>query len=180
MSYTGFPDLSRGGVMRRILSVFALLLVAACEGSGPAPLPVEEVTASFPPHGITDVIVIDAADALPLRAATLIAPDGGTIPADGVEVTSRPGSSAGLSAAADPTRGGLFQLNPPGPVVIPAIHSEARLLITISRASITLPDAVAYRRDWQRSRIRLEFGTAPGAVKTLEIAAPEPPSPAAS
>ncbi|HEX3884916.1 MAG TPA: hypothetical protein VHW66_19840 [Stellaceae bacterium] len=165
--------------MRRILSLLALLLVAACEGSGPAPLPVEQVTASFPPHGIADVIVIDAADALPLRAATLIAPDGSTIPADGVEVNARPGSATGLSASADPTRGGLVQLNPPGPVAIPAIHSEGRLLITISRASISLPDMVAYRRDWQRCRIRLDFGTAPGAVKTLELAAPEPPGPAA-
>jgi hypothetical protein len=155
--------------------LLSLLLVAACEGSGPAPLPVDQVTASFPPHGITDVIVIDATDRLPLRAAMLIMPDGGTVPADGVDVNARPRSIAGLSAATDPTHSGLGDLTQSGPPIIPSIHSEGQLLTTISRASITLPDPVAYRRDWQRYRIRLDFGTPPGAVETREIAAPEPP-----
>ncbi len=154
----------------------SLLLLAACEGSGPAPLPVDEVTASFPPHGITDVIVIDATDRLPLRAATLIAPDGGTVPVDGIDVNARPRSVSGLSAATDPTHAGLGDLTLSGAPLIPSIHSEGQLLTTMSKASITLPDPVAYRRDWQRYRIRLDFGTPPGAVETREIAAPEPPA----
>jgi len=156
--------------------LLSLLPLAACDGSGPAPLPVEQVTASFPPHGITDVIVIDATDRLALRAATLIMPDGGTVPADGVDVNARPRSSTGLSAAADPTHGGLGDLTLSGPPAIPSIHSEGQLLTTMSKASITLPDPVAYRRDWRRYRIRLDFGNPPGAVETREIPAPEPPA----
>lgn len=154
----------------------SLLLVAACEGSGPAPLPVDQVSASFPPRGISDVIVIDAADRLPLRAAALIEPDGSAVPADGIDVTARPSTTRGPAAAADPTRGGLGGLVQGGPPPVASIHSEGQLLTTISRASITLPDPVAYRRDWQRYRIRLDFGTPPGAIETREIAAPEPPA----
>lgn len=159
-----------------LTTLLSLLLVAACEGSGPAPLPVDDVTVSFPPHGITDVIVIDATDRLALRAAMLIAPDGGTVPADGVDVNARPRSVSGLWAATDPTHVGLGDLTLSGPPIIPSIHSEGQLLTTISKASITLPDPVAYRRDWQRYRIRLDFGTPPGAVETREIAAPAPPA----
>jgi len=162
-------------MMRQILTLLPLLLIAACEGGGLAPLPVDQVTASFPPHGITDVIVIDATDRLPLRAATLIAPDGNSVPADGIDVNARPRSERGLAATTDPTHGGLGDLVQSGPPLIPAIHSEGQLLTTISKASITLPDAIAYRRDWQRYRIRLDFGVPPGAVETQEIAAPEPP-----
>jgi hypothetical protein len=163
-------------MVRRTLMLLPLLLAAACEGSGPAPLPVDQVTASFPSHGITDVIVIDATDRLPLRAATLIAPDGSTVPADGIDVNARPRSTYGLAAAADPTHGGIGDLVQTGPPMVPSIQSEGQLLTTISRASITLPDPVVYRRDWQHYRIRLDFGTAPGAVETQEIAAPEPPA----
>jgi hypothetical protein len=162
-------------MMRRTVILFPLLLVAACEGSGPAPLPVDQVTASFPPHGISDVIVIDATDRLPLRAATLITPDGDAVPADGIDVNAQPRSRYGLAAAADPTHGGLGDLVQSGPAQVPSIRSEGQLLTTISKASITLPDAVSYRRDWQHYRIRLDFGTPPGAVETQEIPAPEPP-----
>jgi hypothetical protein len=163
-------------MMRRTLILISLLLVAACEGSGPAPLPVDQVRASFPPHGISDVIVIDATNALALHAAMLIAPDGSTVPADGIDVNARPRSQYGLAAAADPTHGGIGDLVQSGPPLIPSIHSEGQLLTTISRSSITLPDPVAYRRDWQRYRVRLDFGVPPGAVETQEIAAPEPPA----
>lgn len=155
--------------------LFPLLLVVACEGRGPAPLPVDQVTASFPPHGITDVIVIDAADRLPLRAATLIAPDGSTVPADGIDVDARPRSDYRLGTRSDPTHGGIGDVIQSGPPIIPAVQSEGRLLTTISKASITLPDPVVYRHDWQHYRIRLDFGVPPGAVETREIAAPAPP-----
>jgi hypothetical protein len=161
---------------RGALILASLLLVAACEGSGPAPLPVDQVTASFPPHGITDVIVIDAVNRLPLRVATLIAPDGSTIPADGIDVNARPRSDYRLGTRTDPTHSGIGDLVQTGPPIIPAVQSEGQLLTTISKASITLPDPVAYRRDWQRYRIRLDFGTPPGSVETQEIAAPEPPA----
>jgi predicted small lipoprotein YifL len=163
-------------MMRRTLTLAPLLLLAACGGSGPAPLPVDQVTATFPPHGIANVIVIDATDRLPLRAATLIAPDGSTIPADGIDVNARPRSNYTLGTRTDPTHSGMGDVIQTGPPPIPSVQSEGQLLTTISNASITLPDPVAYRRDWQQYRIRLDFGTPPGAVETQEIAAPEPPA----
>jgi hypothetical protein len=48
------------------------------------------------------------------------------------------------------------------------------LLAVVSTASIPLPDPVAYRRDWQKYRIRLRFGDPP-QVETREIDAPAPP-----
>lgn len=153
-----------------------LALVAACAGGGPAPLPIDQVTAGFPPHGITDVIVIDAVNRLPLRAATLMVPDGSTVPADGVDVNARPRSDYRLGTRTDPTHGGIGDLVQSGPPIIPSVQSQGQLLTTISKASITLPDPVAYRHDWQRYRIRLDFGVPPGAVETQEIAAPAPPA----
>ena len=164
----------RRNPLTRFASLLPLLLVAACEGGGLAPLPTESVSAGFPPHGLADVIVIDATDRLPLRQAVLIAPDGSVVPADAVDVNERPRFASGLSASSDPSHGGLGELSLPGAIGVPAIHSEGQLLITMSKASIPLPDAVAYRRDWQHYRIRLDFGSPPGAIETREIPAPEP------
>jgi len=158
----------------RLASLLPLLLLAACEGgSGPSPLPVESVSASFPPHGLAEVILIDAVDPLPLRIAELIAPDGRVTMADAIDVTPQPGFAGGQNTGGDPTGGGLTDLTLPDPIA-PGIRSEGRLLITISKAQIPLPDPVAYRHDWQRYRIRLEFGTPPGRIETRQIAAPEP------
>ena len=56
-----------------------------------------------------------------------------------------------------------------------ALYSNQQLLAMVSRADIPLPDPVAYRRDWRDWRVRLTFGTPPGELQTLVIAAPEPP-----
>ena len=56
-----------------------------------------------------------------------------------------------------------------------ALQANRQLLAMISRADIPLPDPVAYRRDWRDWRVRLTFGTPPGELETLVIAAPEPP-----
>ena len=55
-----------------------------------------------------------------------------------------------------------------------APQSQTRLLAIVSTASIPVPDPVAYRRDWQKFRIRLHFGSPP-QLETREIAAPAPP-----
>ena len=99
----------------------------------------------------------------------------GMTPEDAIDITARPRSRYGLEATTDPSQGGLASPIQSGPPLIPAIRSEGQLLTTISRASITLPDPVAYRRDWQHYRIRLDFGVPPGAVETQEITAPAPP-----
>ncbi|MGA8550040.1 MAG: hypothetical protein WB678_07360, partial [Stellaceae bacterium] len=60
-------------------------------------------------------------------------------------------------------------------VVGGAPRTQTTLLAIVSSASIPLPDPVAYRRDWQKYRIRLHFGTPPDQVETREIPAPAPP-----
>jgi len=55
-----------------------------------------------------------------------------------------------------------------------ALRGQQQLLAIVSTAEITLPDPVAYRRDWQHYRVRLAFGTPPGEAETREIPAPAP------
>ena len=55
------------------------------------------------------------------------------------------------------------------------MRSQVQLLANLSQAEIPLPDPIAYRRDWPNYRVRLTFGTPPGAIEAREIAAPEPP-----
>jgi hypothetical protein len=178
--------------MKRAAGLLALLLLlAACPGTGPTPLPNDQISADFPPGGIASQIEITAIDRLPMRGAQLIAPDGHVTPA--ILVTANPAptdiftqQSLGATYAASnfgATRigsGGLTNIAPnpvtPKPVGA-APQTETRVLAIVSTASIQLPDPVAYSREWQRYRIRLRFGTPP-EVETREIAAPSPPPPA--
>ncbi len=158
-------------------SLLPFLLVAACTGSGPAPLPTASVSASFPPHGLADTIVIQTADRLPLRQAELIAPDGTAIPSESIDVTDSPRITGVPGLPAELSGASPAELILPNPVAAPALRSQGETLIVVSQASIVLPDPVAYRRDWQKYRIRLRFGSAPGAVEWREIVAPAPPGP---
>ncbi len=168
--------------MRRVLpALLPLVLVVACGGGGPAPLPTASVHTGFPPRGIADLIVIDATDRLPLRLAELIAPDGTATPASTIDVNPSPRRDGGQRVVGDPWRGSLpedgnvaMNAAQGGGFAAPAVLSQSQLLITLSSASIPLPDPIAYRRDWARYRIRLGFGTPPDAVETRELPAPEP------
>ena len=167
--------------MRRFMPVLPLLILVACDGGLPPPSsPTSQLQVGFPPHGIADTIVVDAIDPLPLRAAELVAPDGKVTPAGYIDVTASPRYATGqwnaanrwpnsLAVGAPPA---LIAANTPGGA---ALQSREQLLATVSTADIALPDPVAYRRNWQHYRIRLSFGTPPGAVETRLIAAPQPP-----
>jgi len=131
--------------------------------------------------GIVDTIQVSAIELLPLRAAALVAPDGALIPASDITVSANPRVRTGQwslthpwDVAVDPanTLAGLALLNGQAGA---ALYSEQQLLATVSRADIPLPDPVAYRRSWRDWRVRLTFGTPPGELQTLVIAAPEPP-----
>ena len=74
-----------------------------------------------------------------------------------------------------PTESTLAALALPNAHAGAALYSNQQLLAMVSRADIPLPDPVAYRRDWRDWRVRLTFGTPPGELETLVIAAPEPP-----
>lgn len=173
--------------MRAVVSGVLLLLgLAGCGpdaglGSGPAPLPTQSITAAFTPGEIADAIEIRAIDPQPMRTAELIAPDGGAVAANSIDIVRSPRTATGQFLQNDPFRG--VQAGNIGIVPIPGLNAEAnatlrgeaRLLTTVSQATIPLADPVAYRRDWQKYRLRFGFGPATGNLITREIAAPAPP-----
>src|SRR6267142_2125091 len=102
--------------MRRILPaslVLLPLLAAACDGGitlppGPPDLaPPPQVRVSFPVGGLTDTIVVEAIERLPLRTAELIAPNGAITPAGSIDADASPRFASGQRAAADPWRSTL-------------------------------------------------------------------------
>jgi hypothetical protein len=159
----------------------SVLWLAGCAGTGGlTPLPAEHARATFRPGGDINVIKIDVLDNLPLRAAELVAPDGTATPASWLDVNDKRQTNGGEQAIANPWRSDAAFADV-APTTLPntgasvgvyASHTE--LLMMSAGADITVPDPVAYRRDWQNYKIRLTFG-APGAPNTREIAAPQPP-----
>ena len=170
--------------MRRVLRLLVpLLLIAGCDtgGSPSAPFGLnQQVRARFPRGGLVDTIAIDAVDRLPLRGAELVAADGTTTRASHIDVTASPVVATGQWVAGDPWRTGLAGGGSAAALTIPnvqagaALQGQEQLLATVSMAEIALPDPVAYRRNWQKYKIRLTFGTPPGEIETRMIAAPEP------
>jgi hypothetical protein len=166
--------------MRHLLFSFSVLvLLTACGDGGPAPLPMQRVQAGFPPGGVANVIRIDAFDALPLRAAELIAPDGAATPADSVDARRAPTIERGQTALNSPWRGDLTGVSSviagPGGASDATLRGQTTLLLMVSTADIALPDPVAYRNDWAHYRIRLSFAAPGGEIETREVAAPQPP-----
>jgi hypothetical protein len=167
-------------MVRRVACLLLVVLLAACGGTGPAAVPINQITASFPPGGIANQIEITAIDRLPLRGAELVAPDGHTTPALSITANPAPTTTFSQEFASGVGNGpgygvssiGSNALNPN--IVGAAPTTQTKLFAIESTASIQLPDPVAYRRDWQHYRIRLTLGTPPD-VETLEIAAPAPP-----
>ena len=168
--------------MRLALCLAIIPLLAACGGGGAVSSPPgEEISASFPAGGIADVIAIDATDRLPLRQAELIAPDGHATLAASVTANPSPTENFSQQSPTGAYSGSQFGVSSIGSnalspgVVGGAPRTQTTLLAIVSSASIPLPDPVAYRRDWQKYRIRLRFGTPPDQVETREIPAPSPP-----
>lgn len=168
--------------MRRMFlpkSATLLLLLAGCGGPPPQLLPTESVTASFPARGLVDVIVIDAVNRLPLRAAVLVAPDGTTTPG-AVEVNPRPGYAGGQRIGLDAGSAAVEAVGSPAAaatardLTAPTVQSQAHLDIMISRATIAVEDPAAYRKDWAHYKIRLDYGRSPTTGESQEIAAPAP------
>ncbi|HYM73983.1 MAG TPA: hypothetical protein VET89_13450 [Stellaceae bacterium] len=165
--------------MRRLLLLLPLLLlVTACDAGGPPASPMDQgVSASFPRGGIADVIKVEARDALPLRAAELVGPDGDATPASALQSARSPQVRDGQEAAGSPWRTSMFEDNiaalPNAPAVA-AYRSYSQVLVFVSTADIPLPDPVTYRRDWTKYRIRLSFTGPGGQLQTREIAAPAP------
>jgi hypothetical protein len=165
--------------MRLALCLPLFLLLAACGSGGLPPLPADRVTARFPPHGLANVIVVEALTRLPLRRAELVAPDGATTASGPITIDPAPRATSYQDIASRPYGGSLAGIgarqsmlsSAPGA----APQSESRLLEMHATAAIALPDPLAYRRDWRHYQIRLRFGTPPAPVESEVIAAPAPP-----
>jgi hypothetical protein len=140
----------------------------------------------FPPRGLVDTIEIAAVERLPLRSAELIAPDGTATPASYLNVADSPSFATGQSDLGNTWRGPIDQssqfpgLNAQNPQAGAAVFGDQQLLSMVSSAEIPLPDPVVYRREWQRYRIRLTFGTPPSPLESQQIPAPAPPPPTAA
>ncbi|MBV8777102.1 MAG: hypothetical protein JO258_07890 [Alphaproteobacteria bacterium] len=164
------------------MSLVLPAVLAACAGAPPpAALPPQGVRASFPAGGIANLIHIDALDALPLRAAELVAPDGTATAASYLNVEKNPQANTGQASVNDPWRSSMLGANgiaqTPSAPLAPVYRSSQTLLLTASAAEIPVPDPVAYRRDWEQYRVRVTFDGigAAGRGQTEEIAAPQPP-----
>jgi hypothetical protein len=167
--------------MRRNPVLLVLAFLTGCGGGGPAPLPIDQISASFPAAGVADTIEVHAIDRLPLRRAELVDPNGQTTPAMSIAARPAPIDNTALALPTGTYAGDASALalagNPPNAGAIgAAVQTQSQLLAVLSNATIALPDPVAYRRDWQRYRIRLRFGDPPNA-ESREIEAPEPPPP---
>jgi len=171
--------------VRHLGSLLSILFLSACGGAGPAPVPDNQIRADFPPGGVANQIEVSAIDRLPLHGAELVAPNGHATPALSVASNPAPTDTFSSEFASGKGNGPGFGVSSIGSnaltpnIVGAAPVTQTKLLAIVSTASIQLPDPVAYRRDWQNYRIRLELGTPPD-VETREIAAPPPPPPAAS
>jgi len=171
--------------MSRILYVPLLLLaLAGCGGGDAAPPPgppasAAQVRVGF--GGLVDTIEVAAIERLPLRAAELVAPDGSAISSGPITVDSSPRFATGQWAVSnawkDPVTGdnALAALNLRQPQAGAALQGQEQILAMVSNTQILLSDPVAYRRDWANYRVRLTFGTPPGAIETQELPAPAPP-----
>lgn len=167
--------------MRRWLMLLPMIALAACADAPPPGAGVAQpgVTARFPPGGVAGVIRVDVLDPLPLRAAALVAPDGTTTPASWLDVAANPERLAGSASLSDPWRPSILGTNgynplPSGPTD-PAPRARNQVLLTVSTADLTLPDPVAYQRDWQSYKIRLGFAAAGDQLETRDVPAPAPP-----
>ena len=165
---------------RSVLSILWFILLAACGDSGLAPVPSDQIRASFPPGGVVDVIEVDTVNHLPLRSAALIAPDGQVTEASYLAVNPSPSATSYLALPTSPyaaiaTGVGNLTTGLTPTVSTGSPQQQVTLQTVVSTASLPLPDPVDYRREWRDYRIRLDFGIPPGETETREVAAPEPP-----
>ncbi|HEV2546111.1 MAG TPA: hypothetical protein VGU20_02125 [Stellaceae bacterium] len=148
--------------MRRVLAMAALLLLAACGGGDESELTPETIVARFVPGGLADVIVVTSVDRLPLRAATLVAPDGERVPAYSIDVDPHPATAR--------VPGEATLLSTPG-----TPRQSAWINTMASTALIRLPDPVQYAKNWRSSRIELRLGDPGSGERAATLAAPPSP-----
>jgi hypothetical protein len=151
--------------MRRALELgvaAAILVVAGCAGDdAPWPgAPSESATARF--DGLSDVIVVNVVDRLPLRSAALVAPDGERVAAYSLDVRSSPIVAPSQEAA-------IFMASPGVP------RQVTRIGVMSSTALIQLPDPTRYAKGWRDWRVELRIGEPGDTGRDVTLEAPKPP-----
>lgn len=147
--------------MRYALALAVLLVAACADDSRPwSGAPSESASARF--EGLSDVIVVTVIDRLPLRSATLVAPDGERVPAYSLDVSSSPVVAPSQEAA-------IFMASPGVP------RQVTRINVMSSTALIQLPDATRYAKSWHDWRVELRIGDAGDAGRDVTLEAPKPP-----
>jgi hypothetical protein len=142
--------------------MMSLLIIAGCAGDDePWPgAPAETASARF--GGLSDVIVVSVIDRLPLRSATLVAPDGERVPAYSLDVGSSP-----IVAPSQETA--IFMASPGVP------RQVTRIDVMSSTALIQLPDPTRYAKGWHDWRVDLHLGEPGDAGRDVTLDAPKPP-----
>jgi hypothetical protein len=151
--------------MRRAMAfgvVASILFVAGCaDGDEPwRGAPVQSASASF--EALSDVIVVSVVDRLPLRSATLVAPDGERVPAYSLDVQSSP--------IVAPSQAEVIFMASPG---VP--RQVTRVDVMSSTALIQLPDPTRYAKGWHDWRVELRIGEPGDAGRDVTLEAPKPP-----
>lgn len=156
--------------------------------SPPPPLPAASTSDSVPQYEGTqatlanDLITVTVSDPLPAKAARLVAPDGTLTEALAIDTErnlSREDNSLrpriGVGAVGGSGGGGISTGIGIGFPLFGA--SESRTYsVTESRITFRLPDAAAYRRDWQRYAIAVDLDDGVNR-RTFQMLPPAPPSP---
>lgn len=163
-------------VTRASLLAGALALAACAAPEPPRPT----MGAGFDPAAAT--IQIAVRDKLPLRAATLVLPDGHEVAAREITVSPPPKSrerserpGVGVGATGGSSSGVDTAVFIDLPISLDFLRRKtAPSTLIESRARIPVGDGAIYRRDWAASHLKLKLGDPPGEVREIELPAPAP------
>ena len=163
-------------VTRASLLAGALALAACAAPEPPRPT----MGAGFDPAAAT--IQIAVRDKLPLRAATLVLPDGHEVAAHEITVSPPPKSrerserpGVGVGATGGSSSGVDTAVFIDLPISLDFLRRKPPpSTLTESRARIPVGDGAIYRRDWAASHLKLKLGDPPGEVREIELPAPAP------
>jgi hypothetical protein len=157
-----------------------MLALAGCGGHEPAPPAPPPLTAGFA-AGLGDVVEVTMTDPHPVEQASLIAPDGKTIPAyqisrDHLPAAGESGIAAGLGFG---IFGGTYSngVSSGFGLGFPFFGSAPPPAepVVQSHALIRVADMPAYRSSWQNWKLHLRLGTPETSERDVEFPAPRPP-----
>jgi hypothetical protein len=153
--------------VKRSWPLVALLLAAGCAGTEPSP---NTARAEFVRE--TNLIQVKVSDVQPATAALLLAPDGSTYPAAGINVVRTPYTAYNPPPSIGIGVGGFggnfgtgLGLGLPLGGPTPAYSSDQFV------TSVTFAAPADYARNWAQYRVQVQLGT-----RNLTLPAPNPTS----